>query len=433
VQTAIISSVTLRAYLNQLSGSAIRLVLQATYFVVLVSTLSVADFGVFASSIALALIIASGGTFGFTAALFRAASTRRRLIGFYIGGFYVYLIGAIPLSLAVAAGFHAAVMHHYLSLAAFLAIVASEAICWRIGDAIWLLNIGLGRYARGAAVSLFTSATRTVAVILFALWGSGGLEQWVLYYLAANVVGTAGCWCLFMPRVRPRFSLRIFRGRLPESLSHAAASMIQSMQLELDKLLILFLAGQKTAGIYALSIRIIDLIAVPVRSFFPIYAQMLMRRRAALTDFASRCGTELAVMLVTTLLFVCFLQVLAWQPMLLGANVAAAYPWFSALLVVPAAKVLLDYHRELFFAANRVFAFTLITILVLAIKIPAMAAIALLAPGLEGWIAPLNLLWLVLYMISALLAWTCLAAASGPRLPRSDAAHTVRPVATRPA
>ena len=431
MQSAMVSRTTLRAYLNTLSGSGLRLILQAVYFVVLASTLSVADFGVFASSISLALIIATGGTFGFSAPLFRAATTRRRLIGYYIGGLYVHLLCSIPVSLTIATCLHVAIMHKYLSLTAFLAIVASEAVFLRIGDAMWQLNLGLGRYAHGSAVPVFTSAARTAAIVLFVICGGAGLEEWSLFYLAGNAAGAIGCVLLFHPRIRPRWSLRIFLRRLPESVSHAAASMVLSMQIELDKLLILFLAGQEAAGIYALSIRIIDLVSVPIRSFFPIYAQMLMRRREALKDFASRCRIELGIMAVTTLLFVCFLQVLAYQPNLLGPNVARAYPWFSALLAVPAAKVLLDYHYELFFAANRVFLSTLITLLILAIKVPAMAAIALSTTNLQSWILPLNGLWLVLYVVSATLAWKFLGASSAKQ-PEPEA-HPSRSLASRPA
>ena len=389
------------------------------------------DFGVFASSIALALVIATGGTFGFTAPLFRAATTRRRLIGYYIGGLYVSFLVALPMSLAIATCFHVAIMHKYLSLSAFLAIVASEAVCWRIGNAMWQLNLGLGRYARAAAVVMFSSAMRTIGIIAFAVWGSGGLEEWTYVYLLANIAGAAGAVLLFHRRIRPRWSFRIFLGRLPESISHAAASMVLSMQVELDKLLVPFLAGQKVAGIYALSFRIIDLVSVPVRSFFPIYVQMLLRRRNALKDFASRCKVELGIILVTTLMFLSFLQVLALDPKLPGGNVAAAYPWFSALLAVPAAKVLLDYHHELFFAANRVLVSTLITLLILAIKIPAMALLVLSASSLEGWIVPLNGLWLALYAVSATLAWKFLGTGSAKR--PEPVTHASRSVATRAA
>jgi O-antigen/teichoic acid export membrane protein len=419
------SSSTVRAYLNTLGGSSGRLVIQAAYFVTLVSSLSVADYGVFASAIAVSLIVANGGTFGFTAALFRAATTRRRVLGHYIGGYYVYILGAIPATLAIAVCLHVLFFHHYLSMAAFLAIFASEAIGWRLVDTIHFLNLGLGRYAIGTAATLLASATRTVAALLFAALGSGDLETWSYYYLLANIAGAVGCFLLFQPRIRPRWNRRIFVGRLPESISFAAASLVQALQLEFDKILVLFLAGQKAAGIYALSFRIIDLIAVPVRSFFPIYTQMLLRQRAALHDLSSRLGMEIGVALTTTLVFVAFLQVLAHYPTLLGSNIAAAYPWFAALLVVPAAKLLLEYHRQIFFAANRVFAFTLITLLVLAIKIPAMAVIALSTTSMEGWIAPLNVLWMALYLLSAVLTWKYFAVEGGLRL-RATAASVMR-------
>jgi hypothetical protein len=118
----------LQAYLHVLGDSMGRLVLQGLYFALLVNALSLADYGVFASALAASIIIANVGAFGFTAPLFRGATTRRRLLPWYLGAFLAWTALVAPLSVGLATVFHMAVMDRYIGLTAFLAIAISEAI-----------------------------------------------------------------------------------------------------------------------------------------------------------------------------------------------------------------------------------------------------------------------------------------------------------------
>jgi O-antigen/teichoic acid export membrane protein len=395
----------LRSYLEILSGSLGRALLQAIYFGLLVSTLSLADYGVFASAVAAALIIASGGSFGFAAPLFRAATTRRRVLGWYLGSFYAYVAAGLPLTLGLAIAVHAVALKSYMSLAAFLAIVVSEAVCWRLMDAISSVNVGTGRVALGSLVTILGSGLRTLAVVAFGLFGAGSLEDWSFFYLAANIAGAAACMAFFQPPTRLRWSRHILLRRLPEAYSYAAMNLIQSLQTEADKLLILFLTNQSAAGLYALSMRIIDLAAIPVRSFLSLYVLSLMRRRGMLHDLGTAIRVEAAIALTTVLLFGAFVAALSFQPTMLGSNIGTAYGWFSGLTIVAAARALMDYHRVVFFAANRLFTFVMISVALLAIKGPALALIATLIPDPYAWIVPLNWLFAALYVVSALLTW----------------------------
>ncbi len=405
---------TLKGYVELLGGSSARLVLQAGYFALLITTLSLAEYGVFASSVAAALIIGCGGGFGFAGPVMRAATTRRRVLPWYIGGLYVSIALAIPLTMSIGTIFHTLFMQSHLGLWAFLAIVLSEAICWRISDAVYMVNVGLGRYSVASAASLVSSGARAAAIVAFALTVDGTLEQWCMFYLIANVIGAVLC-LLLMPRVAPRWRLRIFIGRFPQAAAYASSNLVQSLQIEVEKVLVLFLAGQKIAGIFALTIRIIELTSVPIRSFFPLYVRALMKSRAALADRRRNIKIEAAIAVAATALFMSLLGVLWFAPKILGQNVAAAHAWFSALLLLPASKLLIEYHRELFFAANRIFQFTLINALILFIKIPFMTFLASKYTDLDRWILPLNGLYLGLYVMSATLTWMWIFGSREPR------------------
>jgi hypothetical protein len=151
--------------------------------------------------------------------------------------------------------------------------------------------------------------------------------------------------------------------------------------------------------------RIIDLAAIPVRSFLSLYVLSLMRRRGMLHDFGMGIRVEAAIGLTTALLFGVFVAALSFQPTMLGSNIGTAYGWFSGLTIVAAARALMDYHRVVFFAANRLFSFVIISAALLAIKAPALAFIAALTPDPYAWLVPLNWLFVALYLVSASLTW----------------------------
>jgi O-antigen/teichoic acid export membrane protein len=398
----------LQAYIQVLGGSMGRLLLQALYFALLVNALSLADYGVFASALAASIIIANIASFGFTAPLFRAATTRQRLLPWYFGAFLVWTALTVPVSLGVAAAFHMAVMERYIALAPFLAIAVSEALLWPLIDTLFVLNAGLGRYAHASGSMVLGSAARTAAALLFALAGGGTVEHWAFVYLAANLLAVAACLLLFLPRVRPRWDARIMARRIPEAMSASILNLVQSVQIELDKLLILLLTNQTAAGVYALAMRIVDLTSTPVKSFFTIYTQTLLRRRAAIRDFALSLRVELGVVVVATGLFGGFILLVGIRPGLLGANIASAYPFLAGLFLIPAMKTLVDYHRELFFSANRLAWFAGIAAVLAVLKMPALALIVAGGRPLEGWIVPLNLLFVGLYAVSATLSWRLL-------------------------
>ena len=412
----------LQAYLQVLSGSMGRLLLQALYFALLANALPLADYGVFASALAASVIIANLGAFGFTAPLFRAATTRRRLLPWYLGAFLVWTAVTLPASLGIAAVFHRMVMEPYIGLGAFLAIAVSEALLWPLIDTLFVVNAGLGRYAHASSSMVLGSGTRAAAALLFGLWGSGTVEGWAFAYLAANIVAVAACLVLFMPRLRPRWDARIIRGRVPEAISASVLNLVQSVQIEFDKLLILLLTNQAAAGTYALAMRVIQLTSTPVKSFFTIYAQTLLRRRAALRDFAQSLRVELAVVAVATGLFGGFVLIAGIYPAVLGPNIAGAYPFLAGLFLVPAMKTLVDYHRELFFSANRLAWCAGLSALLAVIKMGALAAIVAGGRPLESWALPLNLVFVALYAVSAALTWRLLFARPAAAVPLRVAA-----------
>ena len=87
----------LRDYLAAVSGSAGRLVFSLAYFVILANSLTIADFGLFATASAAGVMVGRILALGFTATLYRIATVKPRLLGTYAAGFLVLALASLPL------------------------------------------------------------------------------------------------------------------------------------------------------------------------------------------------------------------------------------------------------------------------------------------------------------------------------------------------
>ena len=77
----------MRSYASTLGGSAGRLVISLLYFVSLANSLSMCDFGLFASASAAGIVLSRIISFGFVSPLYRIAAVKPLLLGTYYAGF----------------------------------------------------------------------------------------------------------------------------------------------------------------------------------------------------------------------------------------------------------------------------------------------------------------------------------------------------------
>ena len=396
----------LSAYAHILTGALLRLVLQGAYFAALVNALSLADYGVFASALALSLILSGGGTFGFTATMFRAATTRRRVLGSYLAAFLAYAAVEAGLLVAVGCGLWFAILGRYIPLPAFMAILLSESLFWRLGDMLNTLSIGLGHYRHGIAIGAIASGARLLAVLAFSISGDHGVATWSGFYVCGNALAAVACAALFWPRVRLRWTPIVLRRRLREAVSFWAINTLQTLQIEADKLIVLTLAGERQAGVYALSMRIIELLIVPLKSALPPYIKGLLRHPDPFADWRRSLAVETVIAGTAGGLFAAAAIALWLVPGLLGRNVAEASHWFAGLPLLPVSRALLEYHREVMFAAERLATYAMVSAVLATLRLTTVAGVLSLSGLIGALVLPLNVLAVVLFAISATVVWT---------------------------
>lgn len=402
-----------RAYLSMVGGSAGRLVISLIYFIAIANTLSISEFGLFATASACGIMLSRLLAFGFVSPLYRIATVKTRLLGVYTAGFLAGVVLSAPVIALAAWLTHALVFADQMALSTYAKIIVAEVLCWRIMEIAVIVSYGTNRFGAGSLLVVIATALKTVAALLFAWLADGSLASWGWYYLAANGLAAALAILFFYPRVRLRWRLALYTRRWVDSVSVAGAEMLFYVQSELDKVLVLSLGGPETAGIYAIIMRLVDLTALPVRAFLTVLTQRLMRTAKMLDDLRNRILLEGAVAAVSTAGLLGMAGFLWLFPNALGQNVAVAAPLLIFVVLVPAFRNLIEYHSELLYATGR----TVVRMMVLAslgaMKALLLASILGLHTDVVVWVELLNAAFLVLYLQSALMTYRALRSIKG--------------------
>jgi O-antigen/teichoic acid export membrane protein len=388
-------------YLQVFAGTGVRLGLQAVYFFVLANTLSLHDMGIFASASSTGIMIGCFSGFGFASLAFRASAGKRRTLGGYLAAYYGSWLMALPLCLAASLPIFYLLFAPSLSLIAFLLIILVETGLWRIVEMIHQVNNGLGRYASASLAISLGSAMRTAGAVVFAASSQHDVETWSVIYFVFNLAAMALAIAIYQPRVKLRWRNQIFFGRVRDGLLFSVAYCASIAQNEIDKLVMLALADQRTVGIYAISTRIIDFTSVPIRSFYVLYSRKLIIEGRQHNQIGRSLGVEALIALVSTAGLAALLVALSIWPDLLGPNVAVATQLFGVLLAVPAFKNLVEYHSELFFVYQHMTIRAVIATALVGLKAAALAFLLIHFDNIVQWGVWLNAVYLGLYVFSA--------------------------------
>ncbi|MEL6751980.1 MAG: lipopolysaccharide biosynthesis protein, partial [Pseudomonadota bacterium] len=333
-----------------LGGQVGRLAFSMVYFVVLARTLSLADFGLFATASSIGVVLSRVCGFGFISPLYRIATIKPALVGAYTGGLIVATLASLPLVALIGWAIHAGLYTGLLALSTFALIVAAEVLVWRTLEAAIIVNHGLNRYRTGSFLAIGGVAAKTAGAVAFGLYGSGSIDQWAVIY-----IGALGLWLLFAlaffyPRQRLRWTPRAWLGRTKDALGVSAAEALFYLQSEMDKVLVLALGGEVLAGLYAIVMRLVDLTATPMRAMNTMIVQWIMRARQAGGDAHPRWMVDAGIAAMSTAALLA-LAVLLWLiPDILGESIASASNLLWLVLLVPAFRNAIEFHTELLYA-----------------------------------------------------------------------------------
>jgi O-antigen/teichoic acid export membrane protein len=398
----------LRDYFAAISGAGGRLVFSLLYFVALANTLSLADFGLFATASAAGVMLSRILAFGFISALYRTATIRPNLIGTYTAGFIAMALLSLPVLAAASWLTYLLFFSGQMALSIFAAVIVTEALLWRPFEVVVIVNNGQNRFGRAASLTIFGTVMRAAGAVAFALWPTDSLAAWSGFYIAINAVALIAAIALFYPRQRLRFRPLLYWRRLADSLYVAGAEILFYLQMEFDKLLVLAIGGPQLAGLYAIVMRLVDLTAIPIRTFSMMLVQRIMRAPDMLKNWRVRGSIETGIFAVSTGALLGLAVVLHYFPAALGRTVAEAAPLVGLAVFVPGLRNLIEYQAELLFARGQTFVRALNLALLAGAKAVLLIFVMMLSPDTAAFIWSLNAMFVALYLVSALLTYSAL-------------------------
>jgi O-antigen/teichoic acid export membrane protein len=400
---------TILDYLTITSGVFGRLVISVVYFLIVANVLTLAEFGIFASASAVGLVLSRLMAFGFISPVYRVATVKPRLLGAYVAGLLVFAAASLPFILLAAIAVHVLVFSGRIDLGWFLTIIACEVIGWRLVEYVVIQLNGLSRFGRAATLVIIGSGIRTLAAIAFFLLPWRGLESWIVFYALANAVTLGTAVMVFVPKIRLRFAWRLYPRRMRDAVTAALSELTFYVQSELDKLLVLTMAGDRTAGLYAIAMRLIDLTAIPVRSFNQMLVQRMMRDGEVIGGLSRRAVIEGLIAIVSTAGMLAFIILLWMHPGFLGRNIEQVAPYLLLMLAIPALRNLVEYQGELLYAREKVLTRATLLAVLAGLKLSLMAALLTQIRDFEAWALPLTGVFLLVYVVSAAVTYRALA------------------------
>lgn len=245
---------------------ALRAAMQAAYLILLSRSMGPADYGVFAGSVAAAVLLAPLSGWGMPYLLSdRVARSHASASWMWPSALVQTIASGIALGTPVVLATLA--MRRSVGPSAMLLLVASELVAVPVMQAASTLLLAMERGAVGSVVICFSPIARLLLVLAFlAAGGTLTPSATVSLHFAGTIAGAATTLLVVRRIVGPAsWGSRAPLFQTARSGTHyAVGSLVGSSYMEVDKLLLLQLVGAAPAGLYTTAFRVAAVFAIPV-------------------------------------------------------------------------------------------------------------------------------------------------------------------------
>jgi len=319
-------------------GQGLRLLIQATYFVLIARSLGPTAYGAFASVVALAAVLGPFSGMGTTNLFIRdVRSGKREAVICWGNGLLITVVSGSLLTVLIL------VVNNLLHLktSSFIVLV----VC--ISDLIFMKITELAAFGFAASNRMKDTSIQSVVVSLLRLLAIGilvltvhpvSLSEWVWAYLVSGILGTG--YAVFRGTAlwgRPKLQLSSLREDLSEGLFFSISTSATSIYNDVDKIMLGRLSDFVSTGIYSAAYRLIDVSMTPVRSLvsaaYPVFFKKGVGGIAATYPYAkslifkaSMYGTA-----ISASLWICA----PILPLVLGRQYILAVPALRLLAPIP--------------------------------------------------------------------------------------------------
>jgi O-antigen/teichoic acid export membrane protein len=249
-------------------GLGARAVIQAAYLVVLSRWMGPHGYGLFAGSVATAVIISLVSGWGISYVLTQhVASDPSRSNALWATAIVQVLLSGMLLIAILALGSNMVLVER-MGIRSMLLVGIAELIALPLVQVVTNLCLVMDRGAFAACSMCVIPACRLIVVVIALGSGVAGSPDHVaLLHFAGSIVGLLAALALVTRMIggSPAWGNRLpLRSATIEGTRYAVGSLVGSGYQEVDKVLLLQLLGATAAGTYTAAFRVMSVFALPV-------------------------------------------------------------------------------------------------------------------------------------------------------------------------
>lgn len=331
-------------------GHGLRLLVQATYFVLIARALGAEGLGAFMGVVALVNIASPFAGLGIGNLLIKNVSRDASLLACCWGNaLLVTFVTASVLFVLVMVFWHLALAASIPGSLVFV-VAISDLFFGRLVDISGQAYMAFQRLGRTAQFQVMLSVLRFAAALVFlTLSHDHRPVDWSLYYLGGTAISAVVAVSMVSRELgSPKLALERIRPELKEGFYFAIGMSAQGIYNDIDKTMLVRLSSLSAAGIYAAAYRLIDVAFLPVRSLlWASYARFFQHGVAGLRGTLSFAKRLLPVaggygLAVGAGLFI----VAPLVPLVLGADYGETVEAIRWLALLPFLKAMHDFAAD---------------------------------------------------------------------------------------
>lgn len=329
----------------------VRVVLQAGTLIVLARTLNASGYGALAGTVALFMAIGQFTGLGSGTALVRHIARGGEPDGRFVATVSACLTSGLVL-FAVALPLSMTLLPDVIPLPALACLAAAEIVAAPSLLPLVHRHLAEEQMFRSSAFGTLAPAARLAAALVVAALGIADITTFAQLYLC--ILATVSALALFVSWPRKTSTERSVscRQAIREGLPYAVSGFAMTAGSELDKTVLLRVAGEVITGPYAAAYRIANAATLPVSALVLATSPRLFRG-------PSEDNHRLAaIMLMAVAAYAVIAATMLWllapfAPWLLGQGFISATPLLQALCVVVMTSSLRQYVVALLTTSNR--------------------------------------------------------------------------------
>jgi len=323
-------------------AQAVRLAIQAVYFLLIARALGPEQYGAFAAVVAALAIAYPFVGNGTSNLMVQQVARDPRLLPQSLGNALLMTLATGVLVSLLVVPACLAVLPRAIPACVILLVAASDLIISRFVDVASLAFQAVERLGWTATLNVFASLMRLAGIAGVLLMHRATAVAWSVAYLAGSVAcAVVAVSCLLARLTRPKFGeLRAARLRLREGFYFSTSLSAQTIYNDVDKAMLARLATLEATGIYAAAYRLVDMVFMPVRALLAATYPSFFRRGSSGIAGSLAFATELISrpLAYSAVVSVGLTLAAPLVPMVLGADYASTAEALRWLALLPLLK-----------------------------------------------------------------------------------------------